>query len=158
MITNKQILEILTKYDPNPFIVQDTLELSERQYFCNNLEALFENVQEKQGTLSAIQAFDDGFCCINDSIKYRYFVLNINNVMDCTNSPEEAWELLGREPWEESKRRFYEILLPHFPDFLNYYDISDISELEKRISKNHSVLDINLEGCLYRVIDGLLKE
>lgn len=158
MITSEQILEILTKYNPNPFMVQDTLELSDRQYFCNNLETLFENVQEKQGTLSAIQAFDDGFCCINDSIKYRYFVLNINNVMDCTNSPEEAWKLLDREPWEESKRRFYEILLPHFPDFLNKYDISDISELEKIISKNCSVLDNNWESCLYLVIDGLLKE
>ena len=158
MITNKQILEILTKYDPNPFMVQDTLELSERQYFCNNLEALFENVQEKQGTLSAIQAFDNGFCFINDSVKYRYFVLNINNVMDCTNSPEEAWELLGREPWKESKRKLYEILLPHFPDFIDKYNISNISELEKRISKNHSVLDNNWESYLYRVIDGLLKE
>lgn len=68
MITSEQILEILIKYDPNPFMVQDTLELNDRQYFCNNLETLFENVQEKQGTLSAIQAFDDGFCCINDSI------------------------------------------------------------------------------------------
>ena len=158
MITNEQILEILIKYNPNPFMVQDTLELSNSQYLCDNLETLFENVQEKQGTLSAIQAFDDGFCCINDSIKYRYFVLNINNVMDCTNSPEEAWKLLDREPWEENKRRFYEILLPHFPDFLNKYNIFDISELEKRISKNHSVLDKNLESHLYRVIDGLLKE
>ena len=109
MITNKQILEILIKYDPNPFMVQDTLELSDCQYFCDNLETLFENVQEKLGTLSAIQAFDDGFCFISNSIKYRYFVLNINNVMDCTNSTEEAWKLLGRESWEESKRRFYEI-------------------------------------------------
>lgn len=158
MITNKQILEILIKYDPNPFMVQDTLELSDSQYLCDNLETLFENVQEKQGTLSAIQAFDDGFCCINDSIKYRYFVLNINNVMDCTNSPEEAWKLIDREPWEESKRRFYEVLLPHFPDFLDKFNISDISELEKRISKNHSVLENNWESHLYRVIDGLLKE
>lgn len=77
MITNKQFLEILIKYDPSPFMVQDTLELSDSQYLCDNLETLFENVQEKQGTLSALQAFDDGFCCINDSIKYRYFVLNI---------------------------------------------------------------------------------
>lgn len=51
MITSERILEILIKYDPNPFMVQDTLELSDRQYFCNNLETLFENVQEKQGTL-----------------------------------------------------------------------------------------------------------
>lgn len=78
--------------------------------------------------------------------------------MDCTNSPEEAWKLLGRESWEESKRRFYEVLLPHFPDFLNKYDISDISELEKIISKNCSVLDNNWESCLYLVIDGLLQE
>lgn len=53
MITNKQILEILIKYDPNPFMVQDTLELSDSQH--------------------------------------------------------------------ESKRRFYEILLPHFPDFLRSF-------------------------------------
>lgn len=77
MITNKQILEILIKYDPNPFMVQDTLELSDRQYFRESLEALFENVQEKQGTLSALQAFDDGFCFISNSIKYRYFLILI---------------------------------------------------------------------------------
>ena len=158
MITSEQILEMLIKYDPNPFMVQEALELSDCQYFCDNLETLFENVQEKLGTLSAIQAFDDGFCFISNSIKYRYFVLNINNVMDCTNSTEEAWELLGREPWEEDKRKFYEILLPHFPDFIDKYNISDISELEKRICKNHSVLDKNLESHLYRVIDELLKE
>lgn len=63
--------------------------------------------------------------------------------MDCTNSPKEAWKLLDREPWEENKRRFYEVLLPHFPDFLDKFNISDISELEKRISKNHSVLENN---------------
>lgn len=58
-------------------MVQDTLELSDSQYLCDNLETLFENVQEKQGTLSAIQAFDDGFCFISNSIKYRYFLILI---------------------------------------------------------------------------------